>query len=158
MARKLKNQCIAHPNHLSYLTMANLTREELTSGYLSGIHKVRDDDFVGYKLVRCNLYGITPYRRAVAKVTVPHGATIVRPSYWLTMNMLRTDNYTIKEFYDPDTAELLEPEYQCFAPFRSMHYEKGKQYSEPELNTDPYQTCVKGLHFCDTFETAATLT
>jgi hypothetical protein len=138
--------------------MENLTRQQLNNGGRGGVHKVRGDDYIGYKLLCCSHYGIMPYRRVVAKVTVPHGATIVRPSHWPAINRLRTDNYIISEFYDPDTAEPLDNEYLCFSPLRNMLCEKGKQYFEPDLDTDPDFVGVKGLHFFDDFEDAAGFT
>jgi hypothetical protein len=129
--------------------MANLTREELIA-QRGGKYVVQNEPYTGYKALNCYLYGLANRTKAVAKVSVPIGATIIRES----MDM-RTNHYTIQELYDADTSEPLDIGFRCYGPwYTQLEYEKGGQYYEPQLNTDYRKSCEKGLYFCDTFDDA----
>lgn len=83
---------------------------------------------------------------AVAELIIPPGSTIVRSYY--SYGMMRTNNVHVKNITDLDD-QIIDDDFECYSPsMGNLKYNVGSHVKpEKPLNTDIYKTCVSGIHF-----------
>lgn len=102
---------------------------------------VLDYSVTGYKILRTK----DGHTRLLAKVHIPKNAIIVR-----TSDNLRCSEYTILWIKDQFGVNYS----LGFSPILDYEYEKDKFHTSFNMNRNPKEKCVRGLHFFDNVDQA----